>query len=163
MSKVSSQLSLNAVTSVSATESNGVYVVECNITDMQGATYSTSYVTRSGDSYGLNPVIQKWLADNPNVTVNPYRPPAADQIREGMPSISARQLRLGMLNNGIPPSHVDSAIVSMPDGAAKEAALIEWEYATTFTREHPLIMTIAAAFNLSDEHLDQLWTSALDR
>lgn len=49
----------------------------------------------------------------------------------------------------------------MPDGLDKVRAGIEWEYATTFSRMHPLIYTVAGAMGLSEEQIDDMWSAAL--
>lgn len=49
----------------------------------------------------------------------------------------------------------------MPAGPDKEKAQIEWEYATTFKRTHPLIATVGAALNLSDVQIDAMWSAAV--
>ncbi|ATB03626.1 hypothetical protein VP03_12340 [Sinorhizobium meliloti] len=79
-----------------------------------------------------------------------------------MPALTARQFRLGLVNNGLTPAQVTATIEAMPNGSAKETALIEWEYATTFNREHPLIATVGAALGLSDEQIDAMWVAAVD-
>ena len=41
-------------------------------------------------------------------------------------------------------------------------AQIAWEYAITIARSHPLVAACAAAVNVSNEQLDQLFTAAAD-
>lgn len=87
-------------------------------------------------------------------------PEAHSEAPPPMPTLSARQLRLGMLGLGISQAQVDAAIGAIPDERARAAALIEWEYATTFERSHPLIGGIAAALGMDDEQLDAAWRQA---
>lgn len=68
--------------------------------------------------------------------------PTVEQIRSFMPSISARQLRLGLVNAGISPTQVMAAIDAMPVGPERDRVQIEWEYATSFNRLHALIAVI---------------------
>lgn len=93
-------------------------------------------------------------------TVEPYEPPTAEELRAGLPTLTARQLRLGLITNGIMPSQVQSAIEAMPPGADREKALVEWEYASSFDRLHPLIATVGAALGLTDAQVDAMWTAA---
>jgi hypothetical protein len=78
-----------------------------------------------------------------------------------VPVLSARQLRLGLLQNGIPPSQVENALEAMPAGIERESALIEWYYASTFSRSHPLIASVAVILGLNDAQIDTMWAAAL--
>ncbi|OAP35812.1 hypothetical protein AU381_16635 [Sinorhizobium glycinis] len=153
-------MQLNRVHSIRATQDNDVYEVSCSITDITGASYDTVYVSRPDDPYGLNPSIRKWLRENLEATIEAYVPPTSEQLRASMPPLTARQLRLGLLEGGISPSQVSAAIVAMPTGADKDRAQIEWEYAVTVGRTHPLISNIGAALGLTDEQIDAMWGAA---
>lgn len=73
--------------------------------------------------------------------------------------LSARQLRLGLLQIGIKPSQVDAAIAGLPE-EQKEAAEIEWTYASQYQRDHYLIGLLAASFGLTEEAVDAAWRDA---
>lgn len=88
------------------------------------------------------------------VTIAPYVAPPAPLV-----PITARQLRLALLGAGITPAQVDAQIAALPS-PAREAAQIEWEYATTYAREHPLIAQIGAALGMTTEQIDALWRQA---
>ena len=75
------------------------------------------------------------------------------------PDLTARQLRLGLLGAGITPAMVDQVIGQLPS-PQKEAAQIEWEYANVYNRDHPLVLQIAPAFNLTTDQVNQLWLAA---
>lgn len=77
-----------------------------------------------------------------------------------MPVLTARQLRLGLVLNGISLSSVEAAIDAIEDPTDREVARIEWEYATTFERSHPLVNQIGAALGLTPEQIDDMWTEA---
>jgi hypothetical protein len=96
-------MQLNQVHSVKATQEKDVYELSCNITDITGSSYDTIYVSRPDDSYGLNPSVRTWLQENLDTTIEPYTPPTDEQIRASMPPLTARQLRLGLLDGGISP------------------------------------------------------------
>lgn len=74
--------------------------------------------------------------------------------------LTARQLRLGLVNNGFALAQVSAAIDALPDGADKEKARIEWEFAAVFERAHPLIAVVAAALGISAEQIDVMWREA---
>ncbi|MCA1440310.1 hypothetical protein I6F07_08815 [Ensifer sp. IC4062] len=157
------KLSLNAVHSVHATTEHGVYIFDCNVTDAFGETYDAIHCYRPDDTYGLNPLAGQWLADNPQFPVQPYTPPTPAEIRASMSPLSARQFRLGLLDAGISPAEVDTALNALPAGIAKDSALIDWEYATTFNRMNPLISTVGTALGLTDDEIDVIWSAALNR
>lgn len=154
-------LSLNAVHSVAATAEDGVYVLNVNITDAHEETYDCDYVSRPEDAFGLNPAIRVWILENlSSVQVIPYTPPTTEAARLAMPPITARQLRLGLIANGIMPSLVQATIEAMPAGPSRESALVEWEYASSFERTHPLIASVAAGLSLTAEQVDAMWMAA---
>lgn len=77
-----------------------------------------------------------------------------------MPILTARQFRIGLVRGGFTLAQITSAIEAMPEAASKEEAKIEWEYATTFDRMHPLIASVGAALGLSDEQIASMWAAA---
>lgn len=77
-----------------------------------------------------------------------------------MPVLTARQLRLGLVLNGISLSSVEAAIDAIEDPTDREVARIEWEYAATFERSHPLVNQIGAALGLTPEQIDAMWAEA---
>lgn len=85
------------------------------------------------------------------VYVQPLPPPPPTEV-------TMRQARLAMLDAGIL-SSVDSAVAGMT-GTAGEAAKIEWEYAQTLKRDHPLVVSLSTALNLTPAQLDALFTAA---
>ena len=72
--------------------------------------------------------------------------------------VSMRQARLALLNAG-KLSDVDAAIAALPS-PDKEAAQIEWEYATEVKRNSNLVTQLAPALGLDDAALDALFTQA---
>lgn len=152
-------MELHEIISVTATDEDGVYIATVDITDMGGERYETNYVSRAGDIFGLAPVIraavEAWIADGKPVL--PYEPPPPPPL----PPLSARQLRLGLVAAGIMPSQVDTAIAEIQDANDRAIAEIEWEYATQFERDHPLIDQVGAALGLTPEQIDDMWQAAI--
>lgn len=70
-------------------------------------------------------------------------------------SISARQVRLWLLDNGISLTQVDNAIDTIEDPLLKEKTKVEWEYAPYIERNHPLIESLAQYLGLTPEQIDQ--------
>lgn len=102
---------------------------------------------RHGDSFdGAN-----WL---------PAPEPTIEEKRAAMPSLSARQFRLGLIEGGILLSQVDAAIEAITEPLERNKAQVAWEYAVEFERLNPLVLSMSAALGLSDEDVDGLWEMA---
>lgn len=155
---------INEVYSVKETETPGVLSILCNVTGSDGITYDSDHGYSETDPFGLGPVFKQWFEDNPDVPIEPYTPPdppTPEEIRQHMPPLTARQFRLGLVEAGISPSTVTTTIAAMPAGPDRDKAQIEWEYATTFNRMHPLIATVGAALGLSDVQIDAMWLASV--
>ncbi|MEB2845940.1 hypothetical protein [Endobacterium cereale] len=102
-----------------------------------------------------HPGSRRWL----NGGVVEHEPPALEPL---LPApLTARQLRLGLVTNGIMLDHVESTIAAIDDQQARDIAKIEWEYASQFERSHPLIAQVGAALGLTDKAIDEMWIAAL--
>ena len=78
-----------------------------------------------------------------------------------LPTITARQLRLALLGLGLTGAQVEAQIAVMPGtDTTREAARIEWEYATSYQREHQLVAMLGAALNLTSAQIDTAWVGA---
>ncbi|WP_150526822.1 hypothetical protein [Roseibium sediminis] len=89
-------------------------------------------------------------------------PPTAERKRAFMPALSARQFRIALLLNGTPASAVETIISQIPDPTQRAVAEVEWEYATSFTRGHELVVTLSTALGFTPEQVDELWEGALE-
>lgn len=87
--------------------------------------------------------------------------PAPIETPPALSPITSRQLRLTLVRNEVHPNDVTAAIEALPEGTNRDEALIEWEYATHFEREHPSIALIGAHFGWDAERIDALWLEAL--
>lgn len=76
--------------------------------------------------------------------------------------VSARQLRLSLLQNGITSQDVIDMINLIEDPMQREAAHIEFEYAVQFERHNPLLLQIANALELTEATVDDWWETALE-
>ena len=86
---------------------------------------------------------------------------AAEIDRQKLPTLSARQLRLALLGLGLTGAQVEAQIAAMPGTPAeREAAMIEWEYATTYQRDHPLVVMLGLALGLTEAQIDNAWQGA---
>lgn len=89
-------------------------------------------------------------------TFSPPEPPTL-----AFPPLTARQLRLGLVASGISLAAVEAAIDAIEDAADRELARIEWEYASQFERDHPLIEQVGAAVGLSIQQINDAWLEAV--
>lgn len=71
-------------------------------------------------------------------------------------AISMRQARLALLQSGLL-SQVDAAIADIA-GIEGDAARIDWQFAQTVERSHPLVSTMTAQLSLTTKQLDDLFT-----
>lgn len=75
--------------------------------------------------------------------------------------LTARQLRLGLVSNGFSLDQVEATIAAIEDPQARAVAQIEWEYASQFERDHPLLQQVGAALGLTEAQIDNMWQQAL--
>jgi hypothetical protein len=93
-----------------------------------------------------------WLYADGVFSAPPAPPPVVPSI------VSMRQGRLALLQAG-KLADVDAAIAALPS-PAKEAAQIEWEYATEVKRDSQLVTQLAPSLGLDDAALDALFIAA---
>lgn len=106
-------------------------------------------------AYPCVDVAEEELPESDDEVVAFLNPPAIT------PPITKRQLRLTLVRSGISISSVEDAIASMPEGLEKEEAQIEWADASTFNRDHPTLLLIAAALGLTEAQIDSMWAEAI--
>lgn len=75
-------------------------------------------------------------------------------------TISARQIRLWLIDNNISLSSVENAINGIVDEKLREKTLVEWEYAPYVERNHPLLNTLGEVLGLSSEQIDAAFAQA---
>jgi hypothetical protein len=75
-------------------------------------------------------------------------------------TISARQVRLWLIDNNIDLNNVVNIINTIEDPILRQKTLVEWEYAPYIERHHPLINTLGSALGLTSEQIDQGFITA---
>lgn len=75
-------------------------------------------------------------------------------------SVTARQIRLWLVQHGVSLSAVESAIDGIPDAMQRDSVRVEWEYAPYVERSHPMLVPLAAALGLSEYQVDQAFREA---
>jgi len=122
------------------------------VADIGGIPY---HVTPTDEAYWGDAVAEaERLGDS-----LPYEPEPPEP-EPHVPTLTRRQLRLGLLQAGITTAQVEAAIEAIPDPMAREVARIEWADATTYERDHPLVDQIGAALDLAPEQIDAMWLAA---
>lgn len=80
-------------------------------------------------------------------------------IQQNIASVTSRQIRLQIVLAGLSLQNITDAISQLPE-PDKSLALIEWEYATQYDRNHALVDTVGLILGLNSQQLDELWKSA---
>lgn len=93
-----------------------------------------------------------WLFDGHTFSPPPLPPPVVPS------SVAMRQARLSLLEAGHL-ANVDAALAALPS-PQRDAAQIEWEYATEVRRTSDLVASIGSAIGLDDAALDALFIRA---
>ena len=75
------------------------------------------------------------------------------------PVLTARQLRLGLLRNGITADTIINTINAIPDPIQREEARVEWEYASEYRYDHPLVGIIRERLGRPPEETLAAWIS----
>jgi hypothetical protein len=75
-------------------------------------------------------------------------------------SVSARQIRLWLLRQGISLAAVDAAIDAIPDQLQRDSVRVEWDYAPYVERSHPMLVPLATALGLTEQQVDQAFVEA---
>jgi len=75
-------------------------------------------------------------------------------------NVSARQIRLWLVQHNISLSQIDGAIDSIEDAIIRETVKIEWEYAPYVERSHPWLIPLAQSLGLNEEQIDQAFREA---
>lgn len=87
--------------------------------------------------------------------------PTADELREMLPVLTSRQIRLGILSAGRSIEKFEVAISQIEEELEREKMLVEWQHASAFSRGHPIVALMASSLDFSQHDLDVLWEVAL--
>lgn len=75
-------------------------------------------------------------------------------------TVSARQVRIWLIQHGISLSQVDQAIDNIENSTVRDITRVEWEYAPYIERTHPMLIPLGDALGLSSEQIDQAFVEA---
>lgn len=74
-------------------------------------------------------------------------------------TVTKRQLKLWLLNAGLLDA-VEAMLNAIPDETQRREALINWNDASVFERQHPLTLQLAGMLNLDAAAIDQAFAAA---
>lgn len=78
-----------------------------------------------------------------------------------IPSIvSARQIRLWLIRNGISLQNIADSINNIQDQILRDSVAIEWEYAPYIERNHPMLVPLANSLGLTEADIDRAFIEA---
>lgn len=153
---------LHEVFQVRATSDQDAYLLDVDLTDMNGERYRCNYVSRPGDEHGLNPAIQQWLVDNKgSYEIVTYVPPTSEEIRASMSPLTRVAFRTAFKNAGMTTAVIAAAIFSVEDESEQEDLQIAWEDSVSFQRLDPLVLLIADRTGKTPQQIDAIWTAAV--
>lgn len=81
-------------------------------------------------------------------------------VPEPPQTVSARQIRLWLIRNGVSMEAVNAAIAAIQDPVERESIRVEWEYAPYVERSHPMLIPLAAALGLTEEQVGAAFAEA---
>ncbi|QRM54751.1 hypothetical protein [Sinorhizobium sp. BG8] len=152
---------LHSVFSVRATRDEGVYILDVDLTDMNGERYRCDYVSAPDDTFGLGPVIRQWLIDNEgSYEIAPFVAPTVEELRASMLPLSRVAFRTAFKNAGMTTAVIIAAVMSVADDSEQEDLQIAWEDAQSFNRLDPLVVLIALRAGKTAEEIDAIWSAA---
>jgi len=76
------------------------------------------------------------------------------------PRVTATQIRLWLVRNGISMEQVSDAIAAIADPQSRAEAEVLWEYAPYIERTNPLVAIIASGFNMDEATVDNAFREA---
>ena len=75
-------------------------------------------------------------------------------------TVSARQIRLWLIQHNLQLSQIESAIDNIEDPLVRETVRVEWEYAPYIERSHPWLAPLSQSLGLNEEQIDQAFREA---
>lgn len=152
---------LHEVFGVYATQDEGIFIVDVDLSDMYGERYRTNYASYPNDTFGLAPIVRQWLVDHEGeYTIEPYVPPTTEQVRAEMTPLTRAAFRTAFKAAGMTTAVIVAAIFSVEDESEQEDLQIAWEDSAEFRRLDPLVLLVADRAVKTAEEIDTIWTAA---
>lgn len=141
-------------TNANAIEATWVQVIDGKEVVTKCQSYANNQMDLLAADLGADAAAYQSLMDRVAATYKPIVEPEQVPHR-----VSMRQARLALLEAGMY-SNVNAAIANIEDERTRQAAEIEWEYATDVERNAGLVPVLGAALGLSEADLDNLFRRA---
>lgn len=99
---------------------------------------------------------------NNNIIPRNYDPNIPTTNNEMLPisRVSARQIRLWLINNNISLQSVNEAINSIEDLTVRDSVSVEWEYAPYIESSHPMLVPLAEKLGLTSADISRAFNEA---
>lgn len=153
-------MKIHEVFAVRGSGEPGVYIIDVELTDTYGERYRCDYVSAPDDSFGLNPVIRKWLEENPTFPVQPYVPPTAEELRGLMPPLARTKFKLALSRAGLKTGNVQGLIDAIEDPDELDEMQIIWDDEQSFNRLDTFVVNVIGAAR-TPEQIDTIWVAGL--
>ena len=138
-------------------QNNQVYIGSTILEDIEGVAElsvpsGVKYFVIDSDLLPSAPQESWLLSDDGAITINQDK--LLQFQREQMPNLTKRGFRTVLRNAGIF-EQAESYVKNSGDGYLQDA----WDYSDFFSRLDPFIEQARTALGLSEEQVDQIWTS----
>jgi hypothetical protein len=112
--------------------------------------------------YWIGSDYSEYLTSCNNINIIPRNTdPNTPSVSNNYPKVSARQVRLWLIQNGISLQSVYDAINTIEDPSLRDSVAVEWEYAPYIERSHPMLVPLAQSLGLSESDIDRAFSEAV--
>ena len=148
---------------IRAGENRTFWIISNGNSYVDGVT-DPSLVTTVGTGWHVNWVgtdYDEYLSACQNVNIMPRNNRSDVETTSGnIERISARQIRLWLIDHGFTLSQVEEAINTIEDPVVREKTLVEWEYAPYIEKTHELLLQLASILNLTEQDVNMAFIEA---
>lgn len=139
----------------------GVVCYEAEFSDGTRDYFETGIRPGENNAWNREVIRAAQVWRNAGGLIPEWTQPTVDELREMLPMLTSRQIRLGIISSGRSIDRFETAIYQIENEIEREKILVEWQYATAFSRSHPVVNLIASELDFSQHDLDVLWQAAL--
>ena len=148
---------------IRAGENRTYWIISNGNSYVDGVTDPT-LVTTVGNGWHISWIgssYAEYVAACNNVNIIPRNSdPNIPTTNFNYPRISARQVRLWLIQNNISLDSVTNAINSIEDPTVRDSVNIEWEYAPYIERNHPMLVPLAQILGLTESDINRAFIEA---
>lgn len=142
---------LHGVNSVTSTGLPDTFVVNADLTDMNGVRYTTDYASYPDDDFGINPLIRSWLNEHVGEHQILPEPPPAEAVPD---SVTSRQFKMQLVISGLK-SAVEAWVSEQ-----SELVQVAYEYSGNFVRTEPMMQAGFTAMGFTEQQRNEFFTAA---